>query len=379
MWRQAMGSAEEFEPEIEPGRPRQAARFIQVGVITPGVFACLLMLAAAISGVQTKRDKLESESTRLDADRSIKACDGLILGTSFSADGRTVAIAGSDGSLKLWDVFSGRVRIVPQEISTRNLAFSPDGRLLATTHTNHDVNLYDPASGSLLYSLESPRLVRHLAFDPRGDSLATGDSEGDITLWDLNTQRPRRVLADENSVPGSSSLDTRLVSMTYAPDGKTLIVGRGDGSVRVCDVEAGTTRGVWQVHSTPIDALAVSPDGALLATATCLEDEVKLWDLSTGDLQKTIRVEDRGVKKLDFASEGTTLTTAGASNNFRIWDVATGTMLKRLHSSDGWVWALSYSPDGDWLISGGADGVVGLWQMRRASGGVRIASREVQG
>jgi|GEM_PF-873276 len=376
MRRQLMISAGKAEDGFQSGGKSQPASSIRVAVITPGLCLCLLGAIMSTSGVFSKRNTQVPGTDENRADRSIKACTGLVLTTRFVADSRTVAIAGSDKSLKLWDIDSGRVRQIPQEFAVRCLTLSSDGRRFATCYSDKEVHLYDTASGVRSFVLRTPDPVRLVAFDPRGELLAAGHCDGSITVWDLESRRPRLSMTEEVLEQGSPPQFPKLVSMIYSPDGKTLIAGSGDGRIRMWDSDTGHLRGEWIAHTTAVDVLAITPQGNTLASATCLEREVKLWELPTGRLRTKFRVEDIGVKALEFALDGATLTSVGAAKNFRVWDVRTGRVLARLRGSDGWGWTLNYSRDGNWLVSGGTDGMVGVWRTNRlGSQAPSVASR----
>src|SRR5262249_7336766 len=113
------------------------------------------------------------------------------------------------------------------------------------------------------------------------------------------------------------------------------------------------------------EALAVSPDGKTLATATVTSAFVTLWDLATGEPRRTLtrRHDPRGVvvEGLAFSPDGKILAGGGA-RTADLWDVARGTWLRSLDSGhDTWARVVAFSPDGKLLATSGLDSPVFLW------------------
>ena len=162
---------------------------------------------------------------------------------AFSPDGRLLA-AGSwepyedmkqtDDSVWLWDVASGQLlRRFGAEggyPATLDLTFSPDGSLLATASRVRQVQLWDPGTGKLLYTLKGGGYT--VVFSPDGRLLASGDLFYDginAQLWDPRTGKLLQMLKGHTEGP---------VNIAFSPDGRALATGAGDGTVRLWGVPA---------------------------------------------------------------------------------------------------------------------------------------------
>ena len=289
---------------------------------------------------------------------------------AFSSDGKILGAYGlGDNTIQLWEVQTGKPHGQPlsgHTGSVEGLAFSPDGKTVAAGGLeDNTIWLWDIETGQRRGQPLSDRAgVREIAFSPDGKILASVSTAGTIQLWDIETGQQR-------GQPLISHRRGRVHSVAFSPDGKTLASGCEDGAVILWDILGRGSLG----ESLPLHIdrkVAFSPDGKTLASASCsnkedsrcTQGEIHLWDITTGQPRGgplTGPIDE--VRSLAFSPDGKTLASCtcrktGASHyctegEIHLWDVrAQQPRGGPLTGPTDEVLSLAFSPDGKTLASG---------------------------
>ncbi|MER6162628.1 hypothetical protein ABT147_45345 [Streptomyces sp. NPDC001868] len=285
----------------------------------------------------------------------------------FAPDGRTLASAGDDGTIRLWDVRDPRAPrklgapLTGHEGTIFLLAFSPDGKTLASVGEDRTVQLWDVSDPAHARALGSPLTghsapVRAVAFSPDGKTLATGGDDNTIRLWDVAD--PRDPSATGPVLKGHTSV---VHSLAFSPDGRTLASGSSDNTVRLWDVAAPRRASAVGTpltgHTGPIWSVAFSPDGGLLAAASA-DSTASLWNVDDPAYPSQVGEPLAGASgemfALGFSPDGRTLATGSGDSKVRLWSVPTSDMVGR----NG-----AFRPDGRVLATAGRDGRIRLWNV----------------
>lgn len=208
--------------------------------------------------------------------RTINGHADCIYGVEFSPDGKSIATSSYDKLIKLWDVETGKeIRTLKDHIdAVYALAFTPDGKRLVSASADRGVKIWDVASGERLYTLSEPSDgLNTLALDPAGNRVAAAGLDRTIRVWSLGDKSGtllNSLIAHEDAIlqlawsPDgkylvSASADKELkvfkaddlsvvktweqpdwvMSLGFAPDGKTFAVGRFDGSYQIYPMNHG--------------------------------------------------------------------------------------------------------------------------------------------
>jgi WD40 repeat protein len=285
----------------------------------------------------------------------------------FTPDNKALTFLGEDLTVQTWEVATGtKVRDLDGPPNGfQYLAVSPDGKLLALVTNDASVRLWDAVTGKersvLLSAPQAPngnlRLQPGLAaFSADSRTLAVGAIEANkmvVIFWDTATGAERgRWNGPQN---------TGLQALQFAPDGKTLLVRDGGQNLRLIETATGkdlrqtTGRSPFGVFSD-----AFTPDGRLLVSANA--DQIHVEDVAKGKAVRDFPARHFGVTALAVSPDGKVLATGGVNNLIRLWDLATGKERQPLGGHDGAVYAVAGSPDGRTVASVGADQTVRLWE-----------------
>ena len=149
------------------------------------------------------------------------------------------------------------------------VAWSPAGRQLAVA-SSLGFTFYQGEDLTETRYVETGVWITDVAFSPDGKMLATGADNGAVTLWNTSDGRAVRVL---------SGMSDWVRSIAFSPDGKTLAAGAIDTTIKLWEVASGREVRVLSGHSGPVLSIAFSPDGELLASGAG-DNTVRLWDVA---------------------------------------------------------------------------------------------------
>jgi WD40 repeat protein len=323
------------------------------------------------------------EPTRSIARTTLHASDP-VFEVAFSADGKQIAACDDDQMIYLWSVsnLDAQPQIIKhpdlldeqkifQTADFYALAFSPDGRTLAAG-TEGKVLLY-----SLSNLAEEPTAlipnekvgnsrnnIGAVAYSPDGKYLAAGGTGSIVHIWTTdNLKSPATKLTGHTA---------EIIDLAFTPDGKNLVSAGRDGKVMIWSMSNLHARPkVLSDNKGPVYSIDMTPDGETLLSAG-YENPVLAWTLSNLNNQPEMLVkrEDPAIDKaptlaIAVSPDGKILATADVFGTIRLWrlikpDVPFATL--RGHGQYD-IMTIAFSPDGKYLVSGGGDALVNVWGL----------------
>lgn len=323
-------------------------------------------------------------------------------GLAFSSNGELLASASYDDTARLWNVATGETLhvLTGHTKDVENVTFSPDGKLLATSSDDTSVRLWDVTTGQTLRMLNGHQnRVYGLRFVTNGRYLVSASYDSTLRVWDTQSGVTLRVLqGHQGRVVGLANQDGQVFSasgdgtvrrwdislphqymvelnslvpnsVAIAPDGHSVAVGFLDGSLRLFSLPSPQL--IWEkktAHSDNIERLAISADGAWLASASA-DNLVKLWQVETGELQQTFTGHTDKVTAVAFSPDNHILASASEDGQIGLFEVGTDKkrFIQNAHSGKK-VLSVMFDSSGKRLLSGGRDNhPAQLWNLSEAT------------
>ena len=278
---------------------------------------------------------------------------------AISPDGRFLASGAGDKQVKVWDLASGREFRTLRGFSAGVLAvlFSRDSKTLFAAGWDPLIRQFDLATGNMVRTFKDQKTkVNALAMSPNGRFLgAAGDAES-VGFWEISSGRfvgRFKGLSDVAWFRKKYGFDPETTSLAFTPDGKRAVVGSTDFRVRVIDLTNGTVERVLEGHNSWIGGVAVSPDGRwLLSGENATGGPVKLWDMKSGKLVRSIGEISNGAKTLTFFPDGRRFAV-GHGFGASIWDLEGNKLAEfKLGYMSGEAVAAALTPDARFLAMG---------------------------
>jgi len=216
--------------------------------------------------------------------------------------------------VRVWNAASGAMVlfIAGHFEGAQDVAFSPDGTRLVTASTLSGL-VWDAATGKGIASFGGHcDVVTSVAFSPDGALVVSTAVDETARIWDAATGRETVTLASHRET------DTDAL---FVPDGTLIVTGGRNGDVRVWDAATGEPRARFECND-GVEALAVSPDGAMVAATTTIT--ARGWEMATGIPDLAIDGGCQHLRAVAFDPSGTRLGIASTDKTATIWDVAAG-------------------------------------------------------
>jgi eukaryotic-like serine/threonine-protein kinase len=324
-----------------------------------------LLLTASADGTVKLWAHVLTGGTQFREDAVARGGGGAVNAIAANNSGGWVAAGYADGCVRLWELAEPPQRVVVGYGARQNAAFVGSQRLLVTFDFLHD---FSRGWDSPLSPLKEyfPKLVNAVALHPGGRWFAFGNSLGAVSIGDL--QRPGEVVA-------CSGHRQAIAAMAASPDGAYLASASADGAVKLWNWKTGACQRTLEPGLGPLHGIAWSRDSRALAITG--ERGVAVCDM---DRRSTVRrIRQHSLRTSSVALFADLLAFSGPEGAVEVCDFRTGRQLRILHGHKQLVSALAFSGDGKLLASGAADEKIRLWDTANDFAERAVADHRVQG
>ncbi|NEO33827.1 MAG: TIR domain-containing protein [Symploca sp. SIO3C6] len=287
----------------------------------------------------------------------LKGHSDAVMSVSFSPDGKNLATASWDRTVKLWSLEGKELLTLKgHSDAVMSVSFSPDGKTLASASGDKTVKLWSLKGKELLTLKGHKSIVLSVNFSPDGKTLATTSADKTVKLWSIEG---KEILTLKGHTEGVNSV-------SFSPDGKTIATASGDKTVKLWSFE-GKEILTLKGHTEGVNSVSFSPDGKMIATAS-KDKTIKLWSVEGKELSSLQEHSDE-VSSISFSPNGKTIATASWDKTVKLWSSG-GKELSNLNGHTAAVMSVSFSPDGKTIATASRDKTVKLW----SSGGKELSN-----
>jgi eukaryotic-like serine/threonine-protein kinase len=276
---------------------------------------------------------------------------------AFHPDGHRVALAGSGGTLQLWDLIGS----VPDVINFQHtgpissVCFVPKNNRCVTVGSDGKGYIWDNLSGRRVGAvLEHTKGINCLSVSSDGRFILTGGKDNLVKLWDSFTGKPFGIIYAHKAP---------VTAVRFSPDGLRFYSSEEGGTIRGWAINSTATddrQPLFEVQqNAEVTALRLSPDASTLAS-TSADGSIRLWNTQTGQAFPVSFEHNSKLVVLRFMPDGKRLITGGEEGSIVIWEIATGSALLKLPRKFR-VWDIQVSDNGKRLVVLDLLGTATIW------------------
>lgn len=314
---------------------------------------------------------------------SLEGHRGEVFGIDISPDGKELASASADRSIKRWDL-ENRIRVLPHDNRVNDVAFHSGGDIIATSGSRR-IKLWHKNGSKLTELPTDDDNVLSVEFSPDGQLLASAGTNGKLHFWKFDHENNIFTKLFEPisnlSIP-NLKVPIPVSSISFNPKDKRLVASAAlNGTIRIWRLENEHLTLIKELqHGGRVSSISFSSDGELLASAGdepgnggSVQHTIRLWRISTdsakirADNESPWNADQRGLLSISFSSEKSRvmkLASAGIDGSVKLWTLQGKAKDledrgSKAHRSE--VRSISFSPNGEFIASASEDGTIKLW------------------
>jgi len=292
--------------------------------------------------------------------------------------GDIIASGSDDEFVRVWDARTGEETLPPLRGHTNrvlSVSISPDGDIIASASQDRSIRFWNSLTGTAVGEPRSDHTdnITALMFSPNAFWLASASDDKTVRLWKvprINLSWSARLLQRVARVLHPDQLlrcHDRAQAVAFSRDGSTVAGGDGSGRIYFWQVLTGLEVHVL-LHEKEVSvlSLAFSQNGAQIVS--CGSDDVaRIWDIKAGQLVGVLEGHTSLVRSAAWSVDGRYIATGSDDTTVRLWNPITGSRIATFHGHDKAVTSVAFISDGQFIVSGSEDTTIRAWNVAATS------------
>jgi WD40 repeat protein len=272
---------------------------------------------------------------------------------AFSPDGKRLAVASVETTVRLWDVEQGRVavKLTGHQNSVSGLSYYNDGQNLVTIGNDNLLKTWDVTGGKEISSVN----LKCNNIQGNGDVIALKDNRALVACAGLEI-----VDLKTGKVLSTFKGPDWAYKLSVSTDQRTVLGSIGYSEFQLWDMQSLEPIRQLKGHDLLGSAVSYSPDGKFLGTGGT-DDTARIWNATNGKQLFVLKGHEGHIRDVAFSPDSKILATASTDDTIKLWNVASGEELRTLEGHQNDVLQLAWSKDGKMLASADRDGIIKLW------------------
>jgi WD40 repeat protein len=236
---------------------------------------------------------------------------------------------------------------------------SPDGKIIASAGEDQTIKLWQRETGKLIYSfvgVNEP--IQTLAISPNGKSIIAGGFDGRISQWQLETKQYKSSFFARVNAPDSH--DGVILQLAFAANERFIVSASNDKTLRIWSYYTGELKRTLIGHEEAVNTCAISPDSQIIASGSD-DKTIKLWRFDHSYAYQTFIGDRVAVNSLAFSNDGQYLISGGGDKTIKIWDIKTGEIIKSWQAHEQAIISIAVNPHRH-LIASASRTEIKIWQ-----------------
>ncbi|WP_228021176.1 WD40 repeat domain-containing protein [Microcystis sp. LEGE 08355] len=236
---------------------------------------------------------------------------------------------------------------------------SSDGKIIASAGEDQTIKLWQRETGKLIYSfvgVNEP--LQTLAISPNGKSIIAGGLDGRISQWQLDTKQYKSSFFARVNAPDSH--DGVILQLAFAANERFIVSASNDKTLRIWGYYTGELKRTLIGHEEAVNTCAISPDSQIIASGSD-DKTIKLWRFDHSYAYQTFIGDRAAVNSLAFSNDGQYLISGGSDKTIKIWDIKTGKIIRSWQAHEQAIISIAINPHRH-LIASASRTEIKIWQ-----------------